>query len=169
MTIANFHQDVNDPENIEAEELVYQYLINQADIEGVTDWRDRHLAWDFTFSRGGKVITLDVKRDRNIGRTGNFPFEMCNLPVNGERVLTWGMNPELDYLAVVDASLTLAHIAHLPSLRQFVFSKFSPAWPKFGAMNRGYITIGIAVPMGEMRQANILMWDVVLPSREEAA
>lgn len=169
MAIADFRRDVARPEAVKAENLVYQHLRHS--FPQVGDCRPLNIAWDFTFTYKRKLYRLDVKYDTYIGESDNYPFEICNVQRSGIIRPTWGLCNNLDYLAVVDVGLDYAFIANVPLLRKHVLKRLGvhyaglgkPNWPFIRIENvGGYTTIGVAVPMDEMRQNSIKIQRVPL-------
>lgn len=163
-SVARFQHDVSDPDNIEAEALIYTYL--KRHFTDVRDCRDQYTAWDFTFWRDGRVKRLDVKRDKYIETTRRFPFEVCDEYLDGSRRATWGCHRELDYIAAVGQSLHRAYIASLPDIRDFVLWKMTlkhmDNWKEFHQNNGHYVTHGVAVPIAELTDAGVKVAEVVI-------
>ena len=166
--MSKFEHDVADPDNLRAEALFYAYL--KRHFTDVRDCRDQHTAWDFTFWRNGRVKRLDVKRDKYIEGTRRFPFEVCDVYLDGSRRSTWGCHRELDYIAAVGESLCRAFIAPLPDVRDFVLWKMVTNerrdWKEFHQPNGSYVTHGVAVPIAELTGAGIKVTEVnIVPKR----
>lgn len=168
--ISDFRQDVADKGNIEAEEVVYAYLVNRFDL--VVDKRGYNTAWDFEFQKldDERRWTIDVKRDKNVDTSGRLPFEICDLRTGGILRPTWGVNPDLDFLAVVNGGLDTAYIANMRQVRNVITAVYQRGHPVWAVPNRGgYITIGIAVPIEKLKTEGATIKRVDLSRFREAA
>lgn len=171
--VANFHADVTDADNLEAEEMIHDYLIDHA--RAVKDMRGYRHSWDFEFTRDAVTWqTLDVKRDKHIDRSGNFPFEVYDLYDDLRIRPTWGVNDDLDWLAVVNGDLTQAYIASLAKVRSVAVAAYQRGWPSWAVPNVGsygsrYITFGVALRMDALERIGVKIRRVDLSRYRKAA
>lgn len=168
MKPADFLTDVNDATNKKAEEIVFRQL--QSHFRGerveIRDLRSLNLKWDFTIVRDGREYTLDVKCDHYIEATQRVAFEMYHIHDNGGIEPSWGLNPRLDFIAVIPDTFRFIKILPLHYVRSYVcmMQKLYPTesllehrhWKEIMAKNRGlgsgWMTYGWAVPLSGLER-----------------
>ena len=160
--VADFQKDVQNEENIKAEKVVHEVLIDLYRGTGATiDYiADQHLTWDFEINHLGYPIRVDAKFDANYERTERLPFEFMDVYPSGSHRPTWGVHPGLDFAAVVPWTFSKVVLVPLGDLGRYVSYKIltcgkshlekSEGWKWWETPNhRGastWITHGVAVP-----------------------
>lgn len=161
--VSHFRADVNNPDNISAEQVTFDALTSYFAETSVTieDVRDQHIKWDFILNRDGAEYTVDTKCDSYVESSGRLPFEILHVH-DGSRVeVAWGLNERLDYIAVIPRR-TFHFVKLIPMLyfRSYVFAKTylhtaeelesEHDWRFFQKQNVGigtWVTHGVAVPI----------------------
>lgn len=167
MSVTDFTVDVADPNVLQAESLVFAAL-QRLQFWQVTDCRTLRTFYDFTIVSLGRRRTVDAKYDRWIDKSNRIVLEVENRYDNGHIQPKWGMNPGLDYVAVVGESMRFAYMVRVPEFRELVIKRthtmtYCPdGWKVTEPRNNGYITYGYAVPIRELTTCKILAMNLPL-------
>ena len=186
---SNFDHDVNNPVNRKAEQLAFHTLREfYAGIGGtIDDVSGEFLKWDFVVRHGGRVERVDVKCDSYYETTRRIPFEMYHRFSDGRPSdPAWGINDNLNHIALVPTSLSQVVLIPLSPLRAYVAYALDyhgkdavvqrQGWRRIERANVGrggaWTTYGWAIPQSEFEKylAHFGLGEIpVLPIQREAA
>lgn len=160
MTVSYYYEDVHAEDNKQAEEIAFVTLTEYFKNATVENVASEFLSWDLIIHAGNMHARVDVKLDNHYENTGRLPFEMYNQHSDGRIVPTWGVNPGLDYLAIVPWTFSKLVIIPMGALARYVAFKLktsgeakllaSENWASWQRKNhkrgRTFVTHGFAVP-----------------------
>jgi len=154
--IYNFQEQLNDPRQREANKKCCEYWKNMSysveDVSEDSKFFDKGI--DLIRTIGNEKCNIDVKCDFQTNKTGNIVFELIEIcPIEvGIFKFGWGYNKnieEINYYLYDSGELI---VLNLDKFRQLAFSKFRRAFSSFHITPFRYFTLGILVPLSEIKQ-----------------